>query len=63
MDERVVVAADAEGALARAQDLHLARGRGLDPDHGIGLPHVAQQGTEERLGIVGTYPASAARDG
>ena len=62
MDERVVVAADAEGTLARAQDLHLARTRGLDPDHGIGLTHVAQQGTEEELRHCRNLPRrSAAR--
>ena len=42
-----MVAADAEGALARAEDLDLAGRVGLDPEHGLGLAHVAKQGTEE----------------
>ena len=55
-DERVVVAAHAEGALARAEDLDLAGGVGLDPEHGLGLADVSEQGSEHERGHAGRYP-------
>ena len=47
--QRVVVAGDAEGRLAVAEDLDLARLVGLDPEHGLGLPDVTQQWSEHEL--------------
>ena len=46
-DERVVVPGDAEGALAGAEDLHLAGRVGLDPEDGIGLADVSEHGSED----------------
>ena len=55
--ERVVVAGDVEGWLAMAEDLHLARLIGLDPEHGLGLPDVTQQWSEHELRHAATVPA------
>ena len=46
-DERVVVAVDAERALAAAEHLDLARRVGLDPDRRLVLPRVAQERAED----------------
>src|SRR5919109_2928182 len=48
--ERVVVVADAEGALAGAEDLDLALRVGLHPDDRVGLADVAEHGSEYQRG-------------
>ena len=55
-DERVVVVAHAEGALARAEDLDLAGGVGLHPEHGLGLTYVSEQRAEHERGHAPTVP-------
>ena len=45
--QRVVVAGDAEGRLAAAEDLDLAGLARLDPDRRLGFGDVAEQRTED----------------
>ncbi len=59
-DERVVVVAHAEGPLARAEHLDLAGRVGLDPDDGLGLADVAEQGSKHERGHGGTVPREIA---
>ena len=59
-DERVVVIAHAERALLSAEDFHLARFVGLDPQHGLGLGHVSEQGSKYERGHASTVPRGVA---
>ena len=58
VDERVVVAADAEGLLAAAEHLDLATFARLDPDSRLGFRDVAEQGAEQEIWHLLLLPGS-----